>query len=658
MRAYRIFQARPDRAIVALSQLCEERQEEELPPLGGVSYIPARLTPLPPQTPYTVGSSSLRPQVVPAPIAEEPASKPDDADGRSTPLAAPVAAPHAPVLEHMAPKRGKWTSPPPPDAPLADLASFEDRLGYGLELATAPTDARQRAHTENSSASNSEIFTDDGKISDVADLDDVRSVRSFSEESSTPNWSPRPSSVAYSYSHETDVESKRTSLAPLVSALRPRPGNATRGNLQPRGRRAGKAPEDPGDSPTPTHASYGVLDAWAAGPSRRSASGPARPMNTRYSMPPTPVEGFMPMHPLAMQRLPFIRPTAAAPASTVFYETSTGKEQRARADPGALAPGGAGPSTAAYAAQPYVAMLAPYVHPMYPHYLMDPRMFAHPTAASPTMSPLDPVSPTAFTRWATPSRDQLNALAGESLSRTRNREPKTPTPTASSHNSGSAPRRRGSHAHTHSTATVVPADSGSRAEGSSRSGGKARSRSRSRTSTAGTSPASTPVAEVPPSLRTTSRSATKSRSSGVEPKAKDDVPQEAPAEDSTHSAPGKLATLDTSARWSPAPRRSKSPHSPGTDSPAPSSPSSSFVTSPSTSPPSPANVKDVAVTDPVLVLDVVVEQNLSPEQETAKVKSLASGLHPEAITEVPAAESTPIEGMSVQESTELPGQQR
>lgn len=64
MRASRVFSARPERAIVALAQLCEERKDGEIVHPDGSNQIsppiPPRLSPIPAQTPYTVGSTQAR----------------------------------------------------------------------------------------------------------------------------------------------------------------------------------------------------------------------------------------------------------------------------------------------------------------------------------------------------------------------------------------------------------------------------------------------------------------------------------------------------------------------------------------------------------------------------------------------------------------------
>ena len=181
MRASRILASRPDRAIVALAELCEERKDEEL--IVAPPHVSRSIT-LPPQTPYTVGNQTMRPKVAErfSPPTQFFEPRPPQAFQPTT---------LRPPPEHMAPKRGKWTSPPPPEAPSADHTLFENQLGIGLKLATLSTEAREKDTAYNSSESNSEIFTDDG--SDLAE-DDIKSVRSYTEGSSVNNPSVNNSS--------------------------------------------------------------------------------------------------------------------------------------------------------------------------------------------------------------------------------------------------------------------------------------------------------------------------------------------------------------------------------------------------------------------------------------------------------------------------------
>jgi terminal uridylyltransferase len=175
MRAVRILATRPDRAIIALAELCEERKDEEL--VSAPPYVPPRLSHLPPQTPYTVGSSSLRPKGA-QPDRLSPPSQFFEPGPRKA-IVGQVSTPTPP--EHMAARRSKWTSPPPPEAPPADHTLFEDQLGKGLKLATASTGARETEAAGNSSPGNSEVFSDDEHRSDAGESDDVLSVRSFTE---------------------------------------------------------------------------------------------------------------------------------------------------------------------------------------------------------------------------------------------------------------------------------------------------------------------------------------------------------------------------------------------------------------------------------------------------------------------------------------------
>ncbi|KAF9074645.1 hypothetical protein BDP27DRAFT_1416053 [Rhodocollybia butyracea] len=179
MRASRVLATRPERAILALADLCDERKEEDL--VTAPPYVPVRQQ-FPPQTPYTVGSRPMRSKgtpAIPSPIIKlhEPG---------------PQQVPIRPPPEHMAPKRSQWTSPPPPEAPSSDHTLFESQLGIGLELATAATEAREKqeasyiSSSSSSSSNNSEILDEyDEARSDAAESDDVTSIRSFTEGTGT-----------------------------------------------------------------------------------------------------------------------------------------------------------------------------------------------------------------------------------------------------------------------------------------------------------------------------------------------------------------------------------------------------------------------------------------------------------------------------------------
>ncbi|KAA1475776.1 hypothetical protein DENSPDRAFT_883822 [Dentipellis sp. KUC8613] len=244
MRASRILAARPERAIVAIAQLCEERADNLNSPVSStVAPVPPRLSPIPPQTPYTVGSSPMRTPEVQMPVPER--------------LSPPVvqasnlqAGPSRTAPEHMEPKRSKWTSPPPPEAPLADHTSFEDRLGLGLVLATASTDAREQEAAYTSSSNNSDVLTDDDH------LDELRSVGSVPDEFGATTARVRTMGASESVPSSSP-------LSPHVPSTfsSPDPGASTRfvgmngGGISPiavnRGRQWGRVPEASGVAAAP-----------------------------------------------------------------------------------------------------------------------------------------------------------------------------------------------------------------------------------------------------------------------------------------------------------------------------------------------------------------------------------------------------------------------
>ena len=171
MRASRILAMRP-RAITALSQLCEEKVGEPLPPVPPPSiFVPPRLS-VPAQVTHSAGNSptqskgpspsgrlSLRPELL------------EHAKGALTGQCTPVQTPP----EHMAPKRSRWTSPPPPEAPPAQHAIFEDQFDQGLALATSSSDARENSistRSRDSTGTNS----DEERRSEMTESDDVTLV--------------------------------------------------------------------------------------------------------------------------------------------------------------------------------------------------------------------------------------------------------------------------------------------------------------------------------------------------------------------------------------------------------------------------------------------------------------------------------------------------
>jgi len=198
MRATRILSTRPERAVYAIAQLCEERIDGLTPATSPTAaFVPPRLSLFPPQTPYTVGSSPMRLTKIEVP---DPTNVSDTQPKCPPPEASSAAGPSTSTPDHMAPKRSKWTSPPPISASAEDRSQFENQLGLGLALATLPTDARQMNGGYASSSNNSEILTDDG--------DDLQSIQSLSlsevperdpdgcngVSASLPSSSPLPSS--------------------------------------------------------------------------------------------------------------------------------------------------------------------------------------------------------------------------------------------------------------------------------------------------------------------------------------------------------------------------------------------------------------------------------------------------------------------------------
>ena len=169
MRATRILSTRPERAHYAIVQLCEERNDTLTPATSpAAAFVPPRLSSFPPQTPYTVQPSPMRLTKIEVP---DPTTISDMPQKTLPPQAVSAPGPST-TPDHMAPKRSKWTSPPPQSASAEDRSQFENQLGLGLALATLPTDARQTSGGYASSSNTSEILTDDG--------DDLQSIQSLS----------------------------------------------------------------------------------------------------------------------------------------------------------------------------------------------------------------------------------------------------------------------------------------------------------------------------------------------------------------------------------------------------------------------------------------------------------------------------------------------
>lgn len=289
MRASRILAMRPERPIVALAQLCEERKNEELlhASPSRPAFPPARQSNLPPQTPYTVGSSPMRPvpdRLSPPQVHEAPSSieqqstiglPPDQLD----------------QLDHMAPKRAKWTSPPPPEAPAAAHSEFEGKIGEMLALATAASNAReQEKDPDTSSTISSEVATDDeDRRSDMAEsVDDVRSTRSYSEDGVVHFNRPAHGQVAAVPTQATtsfvqDPSSSKGTSFP-VTVVDPRLHSRLRGRPH---RLAQQTPETYANNmkEKQNFNTYIPVVSPRLDHARRSLSGPPRTTAHRYSIP-------------------------------------------------------------------------------------------------------------------------------------------------------------------------------------------------------------------------------------------------------------------------------------------------------------------------------------------------------------------------------------
>lgn len=177
MRASRILAMRP-RAILALSQLCEEKAGDASPaPAPPPSlFVPPRLS-LSQPAPFSGGTTPMQssgPMQLSGPCPRRHSPKPEFFNpGKRT-----TAEHHMP--EHMAPKRSQWTSPPPPEASPEHHAIFRDQLDHGIALATAPTFARECA-VSTVSGDSLEILNDEESRSEAAGSDDLQSTRSFNE---------------------------------------------------------------------------------------------------------------------------------------------------------------------------------------------------------------------------------------------------------------------------------------------------------------------------------------------------------------------------------------------------------------------------------------------------------------------------------------------
>ncbi|KAJ7115558.1 hypothetical protein C8R43DRAFT_1038814 [Mycena crocata] len=381
MRASRILSNRPERAVVALAELCAERPDEDLisPPTSSPFGV---VRPPPPQTPYSVGSGSGsgRSKAPSAPTISAPSPSAGNGNLSGTTLPAP------PPSAHMAPRRSKWTSPPPPGAPEDARVLFETNLGHGLELATSSTDARERereqrarkalseGHSESASEGTSEVFTDtDASVSDAGS--DVVSVRSFTEGVAVregeqgpghgngwrrPSWHARDTVRPPMHQHQ------HLAVDAVYYGTSGRLNAGARGrNQRERDRAAGAAAIPP--------------TAWTNEPgssssSRRSSSGPPRTAGWAPTITTTPVATLPPLPPSPES------PPSRSPSGqhfshfesphTVFYQTSPRPSPHSSPRPNVYPASGSSSSPYPSGSSPsYSAGGSPSRVPHYPQFL-------------------------------------------------------------------------------------------------------------------------------------------------------------------------------------------------------------------------------------------------------------------------------------------------
>ncbi len=326
MRASRILSTRPERAICAILQLCEERMEGLIPTSPSGAFVPPRLSPFPPPIPFTVGSSPIRLAKIDVPDPQNIS----DLSPKSPPSEVPSASgPSTSAPDHMAPKRSKWTSPPPPTASAEDRSQFENQLGLGLALATLPTDARQM-NSGYASSSTSEILTDDG--------DDLQSIHSLSLSEVPERELDSCSGVSESLPSNSPIPSSPQVSTQSVAA-HPPPSPVPGNNVAP-AKAPFVAPRESFSLPVFPSALSGLrgrsarhLDFIQTSPRlnspRRSHSGPPGPSSAGLNRKPFPLLNLAIMTPLPpsppLAPLPSAQPYVyyeSAPSPTIAYPVS------------------------------------------------------------------------------------------------------------------------------------------------------------------------------------------------------------------------------------------------------------------------------------------------------------------------------------------------
>jgi len=320
MRATRILSTRPERAHYAIVQLCEERIDALTPATSSptAAFVPPRLSPFPPQSPYTVVSSPMRPTKIEVP---DPTVISDTPQKPLPPEAASAPGPSTSAPDHMAPKRSKWTSPPPQSASAEDRSQFENQLGLGLALATLPTDARQTNGGYASSSNNSEILTDDG--------DDLQSIQSLSLSEAPERDSDKCNGVSASLPSSSPLPSSPLVSTPNMAANSNSPSSPiTGGNAV-----SPKAPYIVPREPYPLVLSNPLqalrgrsarhLDFISTSPRlnspRRSHSGPPAPLSAGLRGKPFPLLTMAVMTPLPPSPPP---PPLSSMQPYIYYESA------------------------------------------------------------------------------------------------------------------------------------------------------------------------------------------------------------------------------------------------------------------------------------------------------------------------------------------------
>ncbi|EPQ55829.1 hypothetical protein GLOTRDRAFT_138596 [Gloeophyllum trabeum ATCC 11539] len=446
MRASRILASRPERAIVALAQLCEERPDEQLgrPLPARSAFVPPRLSPVPPQSPYTIGSNPLRPNrlSVVEKLAPQTQVLPVNVEQQPPPPVLQV--PPSPPPDHMAPKRSKWTSPPPPEAPPSVHASFEDQFGKGLELATASSEAREE-QTGSYSSNNSEVPTDDEVPTDGLDSDDVRSVHSFTEESLPSYREPGPSSLGR---HPRSRYKDEGPALPRRMTAQDTAARQLQAALRMRGRMSAKQ-ASPLLSPSGfTRPPPGAFSPIRSESSRRSSSGPPRIADKAL------LSHVQSRIPTTISSSPAPRPIIIPPqqASNVFYQTSPAQERATYLYPN---PGSCTSLYSQYQAQQHY-----YTDASSPNTGHRPSTQLAPERNSPAFETPDR-SPTLsqMAHEGAPSTGHRLSMhiAPKIIAPDFDTPDRSPTLSQMAHEGEISPTySRFSHAHSHSSATITP----------------------------------------------------------------------------------------------------------------------------------------------------------------------------------------------------------